>query len=154
MFEDRIQEAKDIIRRQRICESQGVENTSERNRVRHSEAESWYEGTGGMIKSAFGAESSEYKRWKSHRDSLGDHIEEAIRKSPHGSPFEGYIGHLRHSIALLNEFDAALSETERSQSSDDPLLLQPNIFGLGLDLKKVIPWFKKKVIPWFNDFFR
>lgn len=30
-----------------------------------------------------------------------------------------------------------------SDKNDDPLLLQPNIFGFGLDLKKIWPWIKR-----------
>ena len=146
MFQERIQQANDMIRRQRLCNLHGVEATPEPDRVRHSESEGWYSGTGGMVSAAFGSDSSQHERWTDLHRKLGSYIDDAIQTSPRCSPFEGYIRHLHQSIALLTEFDATVAQTERSQAivshPEDPLVLQPNFFGIGLDIKRIIPWFK------------
>ena len=58
--------------------------------------------------------------------------------------------HIRCTMELTErwrrklELREALSETSEKESEESPLILKPNMFGIGLDLPTAAKWFKRK----------
>jgi hypothetical protein len=112
---EKIAEAKDMIRRLRLCGKHGSINTPEEDRVRHSESEAWYSGTGGIISAIFGENSYESNKWKALASKVYEYMEEGLRRE--WGPFEGYINHLHHSVGLLTELQVRMVERDRTRES-------------------------------------
>ena len=135
-----------MIKHYQVCKERGIDRTPEHLRVRHSEGDAWCDTAEGIIRASFGPNSMELNKWIELRKKLGDYVGESIRRSdPICQPFDGYIDHLYKSVGLLQEFEASGTLAGKPPTLEDPLELKPNFFGLGVDLKRIIPWLKEKV---------
>lgn len=113
-----IREAKDMIRRYRICAAaKGSDNVPESDRVRSSESTAWYAGSEGIIEAEFGTSSPELKEWREFADKVWDYMEEALNRD--WGVYEGYINHLHRCIGLLTRFEARAVSRGRKVPSDD-----------------------------------